>query len=91
MTESNPGSSGASRITRLLDALERLAFRGPDLRATARGWQVHRPSRFTRIYRDQRFESLPPPCATCDGLSDCPDCDGSGRLSVYPDERAARR
>ena len=95
MNESSPGPSGsASPITRLLDTLERLIFRDPDLRATAHGWQVRRPSRFRRVYRDPRWD-LVSPCRTCAGLGTvdsqaCPDCDGSGRTTASADEGAVR-
>jgi hypothetical protein len=83
-----------SPITRLLDALDRLLFRDPDLEATVRGWQVRRPRRFRRVYRDPRFD-LVSPCAACGatgvvGPRDCPDCAGSGRIVERPDERAVR-
>jgi hypothetical protein len=95
MEESSPApAEPSSRITRLLDALDRLLFRDPDLRATARGWQVRRPRRFRRVYRDPRWD-LVSPCGACAGTGaagahDCPDCDGSGRVIARPDERAVR-
>lgn len=95
MGESSTGPTGsASRITRLLDALDRLVFCDPDLRAMSRGWQVRRPNRFRRVYRDPRWD-LVSPCPTCEsrgtvGAHDCPDCDGSGRTIARPDERAVR-
>ena len=95
MNERNPGPAGsASRITRLLETLDRLLFRDPDLRATARGWQVRRPGRFQREYRDPRWD-LVSPCATCHGSGvagghDCPDCEGSGRIISRPDERVVQ-
>jgi hypothetical protein len=95
MSESSPGPTGPpSRITRLLDALDRLLFRDPDLRATVRGWQVRRPHRFHRVYRDPRWD-LVSPCAACGGsglvgVHGCAGCAGSGRIVERPDERAVR-
>ena len=95
MPETRPDPArGPRRITRLLDALDRLLFRDPDLRATARGWQVRRPRRFEREYRDPRWD-LVVRCGTCDaegtvGARTCPDCDGRGRI-LRPTERAVRR
>jgi len=96
MKESNPGpAASASRITRLLDALDRLLFREPDLRATARGWTVRRTRRFEREYRDPRWDNLVR-CNECDGegtcgAHTCPDCDGRGRILRRDDDRVVRR
>jgi hypothetical protein len=96
MRESNPGPGGsASRITRLLDTLDRLLFRDPDLRATAKGWQVRRTRRFEREYRDPRWD-LVVRCEACDaegtvGAHTCPDCGGRGRILRRDDEPAVRR
>jgi hypothetical protein len=95
MKERSPGPAGsASWITRLLDSLDRLIFRDPDLRATARNWEVRRPRRFEREYHDPRW-NLVSACATCGGhgtigAHECPDCDGSGRIIARPEVRAAR-
>ncbi len=93
VSESNPSSTGsASRITRLLDALDQLVFRDPDRRAKARGWQIRTSRRYTRVYRDPRFDDLPPPCGTCGGggragSSECTDCGTSGRTGSCPNRR----
>jgi hypothetical protein len=95
MNESSTGPAGsASWITRLLDRIDRAVFREPDLRATARGWQVHRTRRFEREYRDPRWD-LVSTCGTCGGhgtvgAHECQDCDGSGRIIARLNERATQ-
>ena len=96
MREGNPGPAEIPRrIARLLDALDRLVFREPDLRATARGWQVRRPRRFIREYRDPRW-NLVALCAACAGTGavgahGCPDCGGTGRVMRQVDGQVAVR
>ena len=77
-------------LIRLLDAVDRRAFREPDIDATARGWQVRRPRRFVRSYRDPRWD-LVSECAPCAGAGvvgarTCPECDGAGRIIADPAE-----
>lgn len=94
--ESNPGPSEVPRrITRLLDVLDRLIFRDPDLRATARGWTVRRPRRLEREYHDPRWDRV----MRCDGCTGegttgaqaCQDCGGTGRMLLPDDERVGQR
>lgn len=71
-------------VGRLLDRLDRMLFRDPDERATARGWQVGRGRVFARTYRDPRFDLLSA-CMECDGTGlngvlSCPNCTGTGVL-----------
>jgi hypothetical protein len=74
-----------------LDAVDRWAFRDPDIDATARGWQVGRPRRFLRTYRDPRWDlvSVCPACAGVGavGARPCAVCDGAGRIIADPAER----
>jgi hypothetical protein len=79
-----------TRISALLDRLDRFAFRELDLRATTRGWQVRRGRRFRRTYRDPRWDTIRA-CPTCAGRGDvgartCADCDGAGTVRREPTE-----
>jgi hypothetical protein len=58
----------------LRDFVERLLFRQPDLNALARGWEVHRPLPFRRVYRDPRWDSI----------AACADCHGTGFAAAHP-------
>nr|SBO92830.1 hypothetical protein BN4615_P2344 [Nonomuraea gerenzanensis] len=67
-----------------LEALDALAFDGPDARAVALGLRVHRPARFVRVYRSPAFDTRTP-CVPCDGegvtaRGPCRDCLGLGRV-----------
>ncbi|OLT14228.1 hypothetical protein BJF78_19710 [Pseudonocardia sp. CNS-139] len=69
-------------------AVDRRAFRSDDARAADRGWQVSRPRRFTRRYRDPRWD-LVAQCPICAGegligARTCPMCDGNGRVWTDP-------
>jgi hypothetical protein len=74
MTKSTPERRARTWISSVLDRLDRSAFREPDLRATAHGWQVRRERRFRRIYRDPRWDTV----------SECPTCHGSGHDRAQP-------
>lgn len=61
-----------------------------DARATARGWEVRRGARGTRVYRDPRWNTVHA-CASCGGhgltLTDgaaCPACAGTGVVRSAP-------
>jgi hypothetical protein len=74
----------------LLEAVDRRAFRDPDIDAIARGWQVRRLRRFHRSYRDPRWD-LVSVCGSCGGAGMvgariCGDCDGDGRIIAGPVE-----
>lgn len=47
----------------VFDAIDRFAFREPDLDALARGWEVRRGRRFARTYADPRWATV----AACPG------------------------
>jgi len=85
---STPEGRPATRLSRLRERVGRWIFREPDLDALARGWEVHRPSTFRRVYRDPRWHSVVA-CAACegsglDGAHECPACDGRGTLRLAP-------
>ena len=88
------GSPNQARVpgilTLLLDAVDRRFFRDPDVDAIARGWQVSRPRRFVRGYRNPKFDRISI-CAACAGAGavgarTCPGCDGNGRIIAGPAE-----
>ena len=88
MENSTPGGRPATRLSRLRERVARWIFREPDLDALARGWEVHRPSTFRRVYRDPRWHSIVA-CADCGGTGlagahECPVCDGRGTLRLAP-------
>ena len=56
------------RVERRDSLRTQLIFREPDLDALARGWEVHRPTPFRRVYRDPRWDSIVA----------CTDCQGTG-------------
>jgi hypothetical protein len=65
-------------------------FRSSDYQARQHGWQiVARHGGLSRTYRDPRFDDLAA-CTTCSGHGrnlgrvTCPDCRGSGRVSLAP-------
>lgn len=75
-------------ITRLLEAVDQRVFRDVDAGAAAKGWQVSRPRRFHRTYRDPRWD-LVSVCAECAGNGTvgarvCPACGGDGRIIADP-------
>ena len=95
MTQRTPNERAATRISRLRDRLAHLLFREPDLDALARGWQVHRPSTFRRLYRDPRWNSVVA-CADCQGTGvnvtrACGPCDGRGTLRLADADTAVAR
>jgi hypothetical protein len=77
-----PSRPAATWLTHIVDRIDQFAFREPDMRAIARGWQVRRDRPFTRTYRDPRWDDVAA-CAVCQGsgtivAGDCPDCAGVG-------------
>jgi hypothetical protein len=73
-------------LSRLRVAVENVIFRQPDLDAVARGWEVHRPTPFRRVYRDPRWHSIVA-CADClgtglNGARACQACDGRGTVRL---------
>lgn len=64
MENTTPPEARRRRFARLLDAIDRFAFREPDLDALARGWEVRRGARFVRTYHDPRWDSV----------TSCPSC-----------------
>lgn len=58
MGNSTPARTARKWVASLLEAVDRAAFRDPDLRAVARGWSVRRDARFTRTYRDERWATV---------------------------------
>ncbi len=71
-------------LARLLDAIDHIVFREPDLDAVARGWEVRRGRRLTRTYRDPRWHSVTA-CPACEGsgligTEDCSTCAGLGTI-----------
>ena len=58
MENVTPPGQSRRRLARLLDAVDRLAFREPDLDAIARGREVRRDARFVRSYRDPRWDTV---------------------------------
>jgi hypothetical protein len=90
-----PLARTATRLNRLRAAVENLIFRQPDLDAVARGWEVHRPTPFRRVYRDPRWHSIVA-CADCrgtglDGARACPVCDGRGTVRLADADVAVGR
>lgn len=82
-------------IAQWLDMLDRIAFRDPDLRAMARGWEVRRPRLFQRVYRDPRWNRVTA-CTLCAGRGTvdgyrCPKCNGRGRIIAAPPSRVTQR
>jgi hypothetical protein len=95
MTESTPDDRVATRLSRLRVAIENLIFRRPDLDALVRGWEVHRPSAFRRIYRDPRWHSVVV-CIDCrgtglDAAHTCSSCGGRGTLRLADADAAVVR
>jgi hypothetical protein len=83
---STPEGRPATRLSRLRERVARWIFREPDLDALARGWEVHQPTPFRRVYRDPRWHSIVA-CTDCggtglDGAHECPVCDGRGTLRL---------
>jgi hypothetical protein len=90
-----PLARTTTRLTRLRVAVENLIFRQPDLDAVARGWEVHRPTPFRRVYRDPRWHSIVA-CAACrgtglDATRVCPACDGRGTVRLADADAAVVR
>jgi hypothetical protein len=86
MAQNTPDARPTTRLSRLRDCIAHLIFRAPDLDALARGWEVHRPTPFRRVYRDPRWHSVVV-CADCrgtglDAAHACPCCDGRGTLRL---------
>lgn len=86
MTDGTTNGPAATRFSRLRDRVARWIFREPDLDALARGWEVHQPSPFRRVYRDPRWNSIAA-CADCGGTGlsgahACGTCDGRGTLRL---------
>ena len=93
MKERTPDARAATRLSRLRVAIENLIFRKPDLDALARGWEVHRPSTFRRVYRDPRWHSIVA-CTDCrgtglEGAHACAVCDGRGTLRLADSDASA--
>ena len=93
MKNSTPEGRPATRLSRLRERVGRWIFREPDLDALARGWEVHRPSTFRRVYRDPRWHSIVV-CADCRGTGSagahaCAVCDGRGTLRLAETDAAA--
>jgi hypothetical protein len=86
-----PTSSKRGWFDRLLLRLGEWLFAADeDARATARGWEVRRGARGTRVYRDPRWDTVHA-CASCGGHglspSDgtaCPGCAGTGVVRRAP-------
>lgn len=88
MSERTPEHRARTWISSVLDRWDWFAFRELDLRATARGWQVIRESRFRRTYRDPRWDSVRA-CPVChgnglDGAGPCAECGGAGTVHREP-------
>jgi hypothetical protein len=88
VTDGTTDGRAATRLARLRDRVTRWVFRETDLDAVARGWEVHRPSPFRRVYRDPRWNSVVA-CADCGGTGlvgahACDVCDGRGTLRLAP-------
>jgi hypothetical protein len=86
MTQRTPDERAATRFGRLRVAIENLIFRQPDLDALARGWEVHRPSPYRRVYRDPRWHSVVV-CDSCrgtglDAARACAVCEGRGTVRL---------
>lgn len=84
MKNTTPSGVPASRLARLLDALDYRIFQRPDAEAIARGWQVRRSRPFTRVYRDPRWDQISA-CTDCsgsglDGAATCSGCGGAGTV-----------
>jgi hypothetical protein len=93
MNDLTPLPRGATRFSRLRAAIEDLIFGPPDLDAVARGWEVHRPTPFRRVYRDPRWHSIVA-CDDCrgsgfDGTLACPVCDGRGTVRLVDADATA--
>ena len=92
MFKATPLRAIATWVARKLDALDHVAYRTPDLDATARGWEVRRHKRFHRTYRDPRWDLIAV-CPTCQGSGSvgtaaCSECGGA--CTVRRDKRVAR-
>lgn len=93
MNDGTTNGSAATRLSRLRDRLGRWIFREPDLDALARGWEVHRPTPFRRVYRDPRWNSVVT-CVDCGGTGlcgahACGVCNGRGTLRLAPADTEA--
>ena len=82
MRESTPRASVLTRIWPLSQRLVRTAFAASDERAQERGWEVLETGRWSRSYRDPRFDRFRE-CAECAG-DGCGPCDGTGRVAREP-------
>ncbi|KDN22838.1 hypothetical protein [Amycolatopsis rifamycinica] len=86
-----PTSGQRGWFDRLLDRLGAWLFATEeDARAEARGWEVRRGARGTRVYRDPRWDTVHA-CTSCGGhglsLTDgaaCPACAGTGVVRRAP-------
>ena len=93
MKNITPEGRPATRLSRLRERVARWIFREPDLDALARGWEVHRPSTFRRVYRDPWWHSIVA-CTDCrgtglEGARACAVCDGRGTLRLAEADTAA--
>jgi hypothetical protein len=78
MGERTPRASVMTRIWQVVEQAGRIAFSASDERARARGWDVRETGRWSRSYRDPRFDRYGP-CPRCTG-ADCGRCAGTGRV-----------
>lgn len=88
MHKATPPRPVRTHFARLVEAIEHVIFREPDLDAIARGWEVQRHRRFARTYHDPRW-NLVSECPTCHGSGTvgartCPTCDGIGTIRQAP-------
>jgi hypothetical protein len=94
MNERTPPPQPPTLLARLLSALDHAIFRGPDLDAIARGWQVRRERPFHRVYRHPRWDTITA-CTGCrgsgtSGAAACHDCDGRGTVRSGTDTVGVR-
>lgn len=86
-----PTSGQRGWFERLLERLGAWLFAtDEDARATARGWEVRRGARGTRVYRDPRWDTVRA-CSSCGGYglsrtdgAACPACAGTGVVRSRP-------
>jgi hypothetical protein len=83
-------------LQRGTSTIGRKIFRSSDYQARQHGWQVTpRHGGLSRTYRDPRFDYLAA-YTTCNGRGHnprsitCPDCQGTGRVSIAPDAISGR-